>query len=86
MDRRDEDIWRNPKLRSSPTYPRSNSNLNVEDCGLKHLWAYKPFVTSNKGHRDSSKGSNIGMGMDNSMGCMGICNNMVQDGVADGIG
>ena len=37
-------------------------------------------------NKDSSKGSNIGMDMDNSMGSMDICSNMVEDKVAGGTG
>ena len=38
------------------------------------------------GHRDSSKGSNIGVDMDNSMGSMDMCSNMVEDRVVGGTG
>ena len=40
-------------------------------------------VTSNNGDRDSNKGSN--RDRDNNRDSMGMCNNRVQDGVADGI-
>jgi hypothetical protein len=61
-------------------------HISGPDTFFFFLRACKPFVTSNKGRRDSSKGSNVGMDMDNDMGSMGRCNNMVQGGVADGIG
>jgi hypothetical protein len=41
------------------------------------------LVTSNNGDRDSKEGSN--RERDNNRGSTGMCNNMVQDGVADGI-
>jgi hypothetical protein len=50
------------------------------------LWNIKPYAPSIKGHRDSSKGSNIGMDMDNSVGSMDICSNRVEDRVAGGTG
>jgi hypothetical protein len=41
------------------------------------------WFTSNNGDRDSNKGNNTDMGMDNNMDSADMCNNM--DGVAAGI-
>jgi hypothetical protein len=56
------------------------ANLLRPPLGLKQV------VTSIRAHRDSSKGSNIGVDMDNSMGSMDMCSNMVEDRVVGGTG
>ena len=58
------------------------------DLSVDFFFRYPSFmpaicVTSNDGGRDSGKGSS--MDTDNNMDSTGTCNNMVQDGVADGI-
>jgi hypothetical protein len=72
----------------------------VKQESLSEMWSrtFKPIVTSDDGDNDTDngKGTDKGgsnhnnrrnnMGMDNnSMDSTGMCNNMVQDGVADGI-
>jgi len=44
IGRRDEDIWRNPELRSSPTNIRKVRGIRTDDFGLKHAFRLNSFV------------------------------------------